>query len=127
MGLENAIEHGKEHRKEFRGSQAVDVQCRHHGSCSWCHRNRVFSNLRRAPVPVDDQEMGYILDPLLWESDVYDPNEYYDENYNWSDALNSKVVRCSGLNTPTHRRWVVDYQKVREFEKQYEEFMSNLF
>lgn len=31
MGLEKAIEHGKEHRKPFKGAKAVAVGCRNHG------------------------------------------------------------------------------------------------
>ena len=32
MGLEKAIEHGKEKRKAYRGAKAVDSTCRNHGS-----------------------------------------------------------------------------------------------
>ena len=31
MSLDKAIEHGKEHRKEYRGSKAIDKTCRNHG------------------------------------------------------------------------------------------------
>ncbi len=40
MSLDKAIEHGKEHRKPYRGSKAVDKSCRNHGSCKWCLGNR---------------------------------------------------------------------------------------
>ena len=30
MGLEKAIKHGKEHRKPYYGSKAVDQTCREH-------------------------------------------------------------------------------------------------
>ena len=30
MGLEKAIEHGKEHRKHYRGSKRFDSSCRNH-------------------------------------------------------------------------------------------------
>ena len=40
MSLDKAIEHGKEKRKKYRGSKAIDVTCRNHGSCLWCVRNR---------------------------------------------------------------------------------------
>ena len=40
MSLDKAIEHGKEHRKPYRGSKAIDYTCRNHGSCPWCERNR---------------------------------------------------------------------------------------
>lgn len=33
MSLDKAIEHGKEHRKEYRGSKAIDKTCRNHGGC----------------------------------------------------------------------------------------------
>ena len=40
MSLDKAIEHGKEHRKEYRGSKAIDKTCRNHGGCEWCEENR---------------------------------------------------------------------------------------
>ena len=39
MGLEKAIEHGKEKRKPYKGAKAVDCSCRNHGTCEWCRRN----------------------------------------------------------------------------------------
>lgn len=40
MSLDKAIEHGKEHRKEYRGSKAIYKTCRNHGGCEWCEENR---------------------------------------------------------------------------------------
>lgn len=48
MGLDKAIEHGKEHRRPYTGAKAIDSTCRNHGSCEWCHRNREFGNRKRA-------------------------------------------------------------------------------
>lgn len=36
MSLDKAIEHGKEKRKKYRGSKAIDGSCRNHGSCPHC-------------------------------------------------------------------------------------------
>lgn len=44
MSLDKSIEHGKEHRKRYRGAKAVDPHCRNHGYCSWCRRNRLYSS-----------------------------------------------------------------------------------
>lgn len=52
MSLEKAIEHGKEHRKQYRGAKAVDKSCRNHGSCPWCSRNR--KHKIEAKLPVED-------------------------------------------------------------------------
>ena len=41
MSLDKAIQYGKEHRKPYRGSKAVDPSCRNHGSCPWCKSNRL--------------------------------------------------------------------------------------
>lgn len=41
MGLDKAIKHGKEKRKPYRGSKAIDCTCRNHGSCEWCRGNRL--------------------------------------------------------------------------------------
>ena len=40
MSLDKAIEHGKEKRKPYRGSKAIDKTCRNHGGCPWCEENR---------------------------------------------------------------------------------------
>ena len=41
--LDKAIASGKEHRKPYRGSKAIDCTCRNHGSCIWCRNNRLYS------------------------------------------------------------------------------------
>lgn len=45
--LDKAIEHGKEHRKPYYGSKAIDCTCRNHGSCSWCLENRMIKTLKQ--------------------------------------------------------------------------------
>lgn len=47
MTLNKAIEHGKEHRKQYTGAKAVDKTCRNHGSCAWCEENRKHSRTKR--------------------------------------------------------------------------------
>lgn len=49
MGLEKAIAHGKEHRKPYRDndSKAFDPECRNHGGCVWCIKNRMYSYNKR--------------------------------------------------------------------------------
>lgn len=44
MSLDKAIDHGKEHRKKYRGAKAVDPYCRNHGLCSYCKSNRLYSS-----------------------------------------------------------------------------------
>jgi len=46
MSLDKAIEHGKEHREQYRGSKAVDCTCRNNGSCEWCKQNRTIHDTR---------------------------------------------------------------------------------
>ncbi len=41
MSLDKTIKYGKEHRKPYRGSKAIDRTCRNHGSCPWCRENRL--------------------------------------------------------------------------------------
>lgn len=41
MSLNKAIMYGKEKRKPYRGSKAIDPTCRNHGTCSWCRENRL--------------------------------------------------------------------------------------
>lgn len=40
MGLEKAIEHGKEHRKPYKGAKRSFKSCRNHQGCPYCEGNR---------------------------------------------------------------------------------------
>jgi hypothetical protein len=42
MTLNKAIEHGKEHRKQYTGGKAVDKRCCNHGDCPVCSGNRLY-------------------------------------------------------------------------------------
>lgn len=42
MSLVKAIEHGKEHRKPYRGIKSFDWSCTNHGSCTYCMNNRLI-------------------------------------------------------------------------------------
>ena len=50
MGLDKAIEHGKEHRKPYRGAKSVDTTCHNHGSCPWCEGNRMHQRRKAETV-----------------------------------------------------------------------------
>lgn len=58
MSLDKAIEHGHEHREQYRGSKAIDKTCRNHGGCPWCEENRMYKNLKKEE-DMDDQEKEY--------------------------------------------------------------------
>ena len=45
MSLEQAIKHGKEKRKPYRGAKAVDGWCKNHGICWICRRNRLHKRM----------------------------------------------------------------------------------
>ena len=45
MSLDQAIKHGKEHRKPYHGSKAVDAWCRNHNRCWICRKNRLHRKL----------------------------------------------------------------------------------
>lgn len=42
MSLEKAIASGKEHRKAYGRCKAVDSECRNHGGCDHCLKNRTY-------------------------------------------------------------------------------------
>lgn len=46
MSLNKAIEHGKEKRKPYTGTKAIDCTCRNHGNCEWCKSNRLYQQLK---------------------------------------------------------------------------------
>ena len=47
MSLDKAIKSGKEKRKPYRKSKAVDSTCRNHGSCPWCMNNRTYKHRKQ--------------------------------------------------------------------------------
>ena len=56
MSLDKAIEHGKEKRKPYRKSKAIDRTCCNHGSCPWCKRNRLFKFRDKHPEAKEAEE-----------------------------------------------------------------------
>jgi hypothetical protein len=61
MSLLKAIQHGKEHRRSYRGGKAVFHDCRNHGGCPFCEGNRKHSNLRR--LLSCEQQIAELNDP----------------------------------------------------------------
>ena len=53
MSLDKAIEHGKEHRKKYRGAKAVDRTCCNHGSCAYCRDNRLHKHKKQILISED--------------------------------------------------------------------------
>lgn len=47
MSLDKAIQHGKEKRKPYTGSKAIDRTCRCHSGCDWCRENRMHKNNKK--------------------------------------------------------------------------------
>lgn len=76
MSMNKAIESGKEHRKQYRGSQACDPSCRCHGSCPWCRDNRMHRTEKRMPIdengdivgkrpqPSDEDSVNFLVDEV---------------------------------------------------------------
>lgn len=55
MSLDKAIQHGKEHRKPYRGGKAIDYTCRNHGGCLACLSNRTHKYKKAQMRGVDDE------------------------------------------------------------------------
>ena len=58
MSLDKSIQHGKSHRKQYRGTKAIDTTCRNHGSCEWCRSNRTRKNDKRE-LSIDERMSDY--------------------------------------------------------------------
>ena len=74
MSMDKAIEHGKEHRKPWRGSarsKNFDKTCRNHGSCDYCKFNRLHTFMKNRAAADDklkeweEQEMTWYVTYLL--------------------------------------------------------------
>lgn len=53
MTLDKAIKSGKEHRKPYYGSKAIDKICRNHGSCYWYEENRKYKYIKNEKKMLD--------------------------------------------------------------------------
>jgi len=53
VAIKDAIKSGKEHRKKYYGSKAIDGSCRNHGGCPWCEENRKYKNIKRLEKALD--------------------------------------------------------------------------
>lgn len=51
---------GKEHRKSYHGSKAVDKTCRCHGTCDWCKANRLYSFIKNLKRTDDELKNGLL-------------------------------------------------------------------
>ena len=60
MSLDKSIKYGKEHRKEYFDSRAVDKTCRSHGSCPWCQGNR-FHKYAKQSINAKQQLEEYLF------------------------------------------------------------------
>ena len=56
MSLDKAIEHGKEHRKNYHGSKAFDRTCRNHGGGEWCKENRLHKHRKKILSKKQEEE-----------------------------------------------------------------------
>ncbi len=55
MSLYKAIEHHKEHRKQYHGAKLFSKSCRNHGSCDYCRDNRLH-NYKVKLIQIKDLE-----------------------------------------------------------------------
>jgi hypothetical protein len=68
MSLKKAIEHKKEHRKEYTGAKSVATSCRNHKGCKWCEDNRTYQS--RKQIQKANEEMATFTrwqDPTIEE------------------------------------------------------------
>jgi len=60
--LDKAIAHGKEWRRPYRRSKAIDRTCRNHGDCFTCRQNRAWKwrdkRYTRAEITTETQRKG---------------------------------------------------------------------
>lgn len=54
MSLDKAILHGKEKRKQYKGTKLVDNSCRNGKDCPWCASNRKFTEMRQQPAQQEE-------------------------------------------------------------------------
>lgn len=88
MSLNKAIEHHKEHRKEYRGGKAIDKRCRNHGDCEWCKENRTHPRTKRE-LAVEQYMAEY--EEELWDADPDCEHEIVE-----ASGGGIKCTKCNG-------------------------------
>lgn len=69
MSLNKAIEHGKEHRRQYTKAKAVSKRCRNHGTCLYCRDNRLHnSKAKKLHAEQDMQEVQFVAIDYTEES-----------------------------------------------------------
>ena len=80
MSLDKAIAHGKEHRKPYRGAQAIDSSCRPHGGCPWCESGRQHNTEKWKLIAEDTREqyLNRWRDEMIEEEGFMEALRKYD-------------------------------------------------
>lgn len=73
--LDKAIEHGKEHRKPYRGAKACDKSCRNHGSDDWATANRLYRSNKLLEKSEQDLEEIDLVTKVSKSEPVVDLDE----------------------------------------------------
>lgn len=75
MGLDKAIEHHKEKRKQYRGAKACDKTCRNHGSDDWAKDNRLYRSNKLIEKSEQDLEEMDLVTEISKSEPVIDLDE----------------------------------------------------
>ena len=79
MSLDKSIAHGKERRKQYRGSKAIDKSCRNHGGCEWCLENRMYKNLKRLAAMKEREIVEQMPVTFVVDQDIPDDICFFRE------------------------------------------------
>ena len=79
MSFDKAIKSGKEQRKPFRGSKAVDATCRNHGSCPDCECSRKHRRKKQEPL-FEAKDLEQFNQQAWWEAFVKSEQEQFDRD-----------------------------------------------
>lgn len=63
MALSKAIKSGKENRKPYYRSAAIDYTCRPHGSCKYCFNNRYHRHFKALAAVKAEIEYYLLTNP----------------------------------------------------------------
>jgi len=94
VSLDKAITHGKEKRKPYRGSKAIDCTCRNHGSCQWCVENRTHK-FRDKESDTVRKQITYIADD---GEEFATEEQCYAYEHRFDDAKDSVIFLDGEFN-----------------------------
>ncbi len=121
MSLDKGIKHGKEKRKQYYGSKAIDKSCRNHGSDDWALANRKYRANReeeRTAIELNEynkgeDNMGLVLAELKEKLKKLEAQQFYHEMKDGWDSADFSYANKLEAEIDELKSYIKELEKTR--------------